>query len=309
MDARSGSLVFRRPIGLPETQAGAEEAERRCTGTRPENRRGHADPAARRRRSRRFASSRDLSRDVADQEQTVVGRCEGDGRCACTSCRASAICARSSHVRGDRGPQARAREQDGRSDARDKTRDDGFGAQAVGQDDQQLPDVLRRMLVVARKRGLIATCRRSSGCKVPRAGVRLPRLRGSGAPGRGGGRGLAHDGPGGAADRDAHRRADRAALAGRRSGRGPDHRSPERGEREDRDAEVGQAARDPARRGRRRRAQGAPSPPWSARVLHDGWRDAEVHASCAIRCGARARRRGFAGPAGTSSATRSRVTS
>ena len=76
--------------------------------------------------------------------------------------------------------------------------------------------VLRRLLVVAKKRELIQAVPEIEWLKVPGAGVRLPRLRGGRAAGRGGGRGVAADDPGRPQGR-AFGRASCSRCAGRTS--------------------------------------------------------------------------------------------
>jgi hypothetical protein len=100
--------------------------------------------------------------------------------------------------------------------------------------------VLRRMLVVARKRGHIASVPDFEWMKSVRPEFdfldfeEAERL-------------VNADDRCRAAHRNAARRAHRAAVGRRRSGRRSDHRAAELRERRHRDAEVRQAARDPAR--------------------------------------------------------------
>ena len=102
--------------------------------------------------------------------------------------------------------------------------------------------------MVARKRGLIEAVPEIEWLQGARAGVRLPRLRGGRAARDGGGRGVAGDDPRRAADGDAAgellalRWEDVDLVAGRIIVR----RAVDAGSR--RHAEVGQVARDPARR-------------------------------------------------------------
>lgn len=92
--------------------------------------------------------------------------------------------------------------------------------------------ILRRMLVIARKRGLIAAVPEIDWLKAPPLEFDFLVLPGSEAFARGRGRAMAHDGSRRAPHWHAHGRVDRAALAGPGPGRRKDLRSTERGEGE-----------------------------------------------------------------------------
>ena len=150
--------------GLPETRAGAEEAERRAIARVLETGEA-AKPVELERKEVPTIHDvlEDLPRDVAIKNKPS----SVDAKEAMLPCHllaaARSPAARSGHVRGDRGPQARAREEAdhaGRGPEQARRR----RADAVAEDDQQLPDACSGACSsVARKRGLIESCRRSSG--------------------------------------------------------------------------------------------------------------------------------------------------